>query len=139
LAVVAEVVWFYTQSRWLPLMSLQAWLLLAASLTVLRMGLTATSAAVLPVLILAQLLHGITFAAHHTACIALLSQHFPGRLRGRGQALYTVVGYGMPGILGGLAGGLLSEKHGLGSVFMVSVVTSLVATALAFKVWKSVR
>jgi PPP family 3-phenylpropionic acid transporter len=139
LAVVAEVVWFYTQSRWLPLMSLQAWLLLAASLTVLRMGLTATSAAVLPVLILAQLLHGITFAAHHTACIALLSQHFPGRLRGRGQALYTVVGYGMPGILGGLAGGILSEKHGLGSVFMVSVVTSLVATALAFKVWKSVR
>ena len=45
----------------------------------------------------------------------------------------------MPGVLGGLAGGLLSEKYGLGSVFMVSVVTSLVATALAFKVWKSVR
>jgi PPP family 3-phenylpropionic acid transporter len=34
---------------------------------------------------------------------------FPGRLRGRGQALYTVFGYGIPGVLGGVAGGALSQ------------------------------
>ena len=39
-------------------------------------------------------LHALTFAAQHTACIAVITRHFPGRLRGRGQALYTVLGYG---------------------------------------------
>jgi PPP family 3-phenylpropionic acid transporter len=52
-------------------------------------------------LLLAQALHAFTFATHHTVCIALLSHHFPGRLRGRGQALYTVIAYGFPGVLGG--------------------------------------
>ena len=46
---------------------------------------------------LAQALHAFTFATHHTVCIALLSHHFPGQLRGRGQALYTVIAYGLPG------------------------------------------
>ena len=85
---------------------------------------------------LAQALHAFTFATHHTACIALISHHFPGRLRGRGQALYTVIAYGFPGVLGALLGGLISERWGLQSVFTVSVLTSVVATAAAYKVWR---
>ena len=135
-SVLAEIGWFFTQSRWLPLLSLTGWLLLCGATTVLRMGLTASSAAVLPLLLLAQLLHALTFAAHHSVCIALLSHHFPGRLRGRGQALYTVIGYGFPGVLGGLAGGALSARYGLGSVFAATVATSLLATGCAFKVWR---
>ncbi|MFN7197030.1 MAG: MFS transporter, partial [Hylemonella sp.] len=105
ISVVVEIVWFYTQSRWLPWLSLSGWLVLCGALTVLRMGMTATGATLWPVLLLAQALHALTFAAHHTACIALLSHHFPGSLRGRGQALYTVLGYGLPGVLGGFGGG----------------------------------
>ena len=33
---------------------------------------------------LVGVLHALTFATHHTACIALVSHHFSGRLRGRG-------------------------------------------------------
>lgn len=135
-SVLVEIGWFFTQSRWLPLLSLTGWLVLCGAATALRMGLTATSAAVLPVLLLAQMLHALTFAAHHSVCIALLSHHFPGRLRGRGQALYTVVGYGLPGVLGGLAGGALSAKYGLASVFIATFATSLIATACAFRVWR---
>ncbi|MES2422945.1 MAG: MFS transporter [Pseudomonadota bacterium] len=135
-SVLVEIAWFFTQSRWLPWLSLSGWLLLCAAATVLRMGLTVGFASVLPVLLLAQALHAITFAAHHTACIALLSQHFPGRLRGRGQALYTVIGYGVPGVLGGVVGGLLSQQWGLQSVFWASLVVGLVATACAFRVWQ---
>lgn len=135
-SVLAEIVWFFTQSRWLPRLSLTGWLVLCGATTVLRMGLTATSASVLAVLLLAQMLHAITFAAHHSVCIALLSHHFPARLRGRGQALYTVVGYGFPGVVGGLAGGALSAKYGLAYVFIATVATSLIATACAFKVWR---
>jgi PPP family 3-phenylpropionic acid transporter len=66
----------------------------------------------------------------------LISDYFPGRLRGRGQALYTVVAYGFPGVIGALLGGLISERWGLQSVFMVSMLTSALATAAAFKVWR---
>jgi PPP family 3-phenylpropionic acid transporter len=133
LSVVIEIGWFFTQSRWLPLFSLSGWLVLAAALMSLRMGLTAGFALVWPVLLLAQALHAITFAAHHTVCIAMLSHHFPGRLRGRGQALYAVVGYGLPGVVGGLGGGLLSSAFGLASVFWLSALLALVATACALR------
>ncbi|MEZ5703041.1 MAG: MFS transporter [Burkholderiaceae bacterium] len=111
-SVVIEIVWFLTQGRWLPRMSLTAWLVLASALMVLRMGITAGLPWVWPLLLLAQALHAITFAAHHSVCIALLLTPFSGAAQGRGQALYTVVGYGLPGVLGGLGGGLLSSAHG---------------------------
>jgi PPP family 3-phenylpropionic acid transporter len=136
LSVVVEIGWFFTQSRWLPRMSLPAWLVLCSAAMVLRMGLTASSAQVLVLLLLAQALHALTFATHHTVCIALLSQHFSGRLRGRGQALYTVIGYGFPGVIGGLAGGMLSTHYGLASVYWASMVISALAVACALGAWR---
>jgi PPP family 3-phenylpropionic acid transporter len=38
--------------------------------------------------------------------------------------------------LGALLGGLISERWGLQSVFVLSVLTSVVATVAAFKVWR---
>ena len=136
LSVVVEIGWFFTQSRWLPRMSLPAWLVLCSVAMVLRMGLTASSAQVLVLLVVAQTLHALTFATHHTVCIALLSQHFSGRLRGRGQALYTVIGYGFPGVIGGLAGGMLSTHYGLASVYWASMVISALAVACAMGAWR---
>jgi PPP family 3-phenylpropionic acid transporter len=136
LSVVVEIGWFFTQSRWLPRMSLPAWLVLCSAAMVLRMGLTASSAQVLVLLLLAQALHALTFATHHTVCIALLSQHFSGRLRGRGQALYTVIGYGFPGVIGGLAGGMLSTHYGLASVYWASMLISALAVACALGAWR---
>jgi PPP family 3-phenylpropionic acid transporter len=46
------------------------------------------------------------------------------------------VAYGFPGVIGALLGGLLSERWGLQSVFVASMVTSVIATAAAFKVWR---
>ncbi len=135
-SVVAEVGWFFSQSRWLPVCSLTAWLVVCAVVSVLRMGLTAGGAELLPVLMLAQLLQAITFAAHHSVCIALMSHHFPGHLRGRGQALYTVAAYGLPGVLAGVAGGALANLLGLRSIFVAATAISLTATACAFRVWR---
>lgn len=135
-SVLVEIGWFYTQGRWLPLLSLTGWLVLASVLMVVRMGLTAGLPLVWPLLLIAQATHAITFAAHHTVCIALLSQHFPARLRGRGQALYTVIGYGVPGVLGGLLGGVLSTRWGLTSVFWLAGGTALVAAGCALRLWR---
>ena len=135
-SVVVEVAWFYWQSRWLQRLPLTGWLLLCSAAMALRMALTATWADVLVVLVLAQCLHALTFAAHHTACVAMISHHFPARLRGRGQALYAVIAYGFPGVIGALLGGVISERWGLATVFRVAVLTSLLAVAASWKVWR---
>jgi len=135
-SVVVEIGWFFTQAKWMPRLPLTGWLVVCSGAMALRMGLTAQWANVLWVLLIAQALHALTFAANHTVCIALLSHHFPGRLRGRGQALYTVIAYGFPGVLGGLAGGLLSERFGLQSVYWLSLITALMATYSAYRVWR---
>jgi MFS transporter, PPP family, 3-phenylpropionic acid transporter len=135
-SVVVEVGWFFWQSRWLHHLPLTGWMLLCSAAMVLRMVLTAAWGDVLLVMLLAQCLHALTFAAHHTACVAMVSHHFPARLRGRGQALYTVIAYGFPGVTGGLLGGVLSERWGLASVFWATAFTSLLAVAATWKVWR---
>ena len=132
-SVAAEIVWFFTQSRWLPAFGLSTWMLICSSAMVLRMTLTTWAADWLWVLLFAQVLHALTFATQHTVCIALLSQHFPGRLRGRGQALYASIGYGVPGVLGALGGGALSDAWGLSSVYALSIVTAIIACLCAWQ------
>jgi MFS transporter, PPP family, 3-phenylpropionic acid transporter len=139
ISVAVEIVWFFTQARWLPLMSLTAWVVLCSALTALRMGATALWAQSLWVLVAVQCLHAFTFATHHTANVALISHYFTGKLRGRGQALYTVIGYGLTGVLGSLLGGVLSEHWGLTSVFAFSSVMAVLATVLAWRLWRSVH
>jgi PPP family 3-phenylpropionic acid transporter len=97
------------------------------------MGMTAFYAPVLPVLLLAQCLHVFTFAVQHTVCIAWLSQHFPGRLRGRGQALYAVIGYGFTGVTGALGGAALSTRFGLQQVFVMAIPVALAALLCALR------
>ncbi|MEO8836192.1 MAG: MFS transporter [Caldimonas sp.] len=125
--VAVEVVWFYSQGRWTRLLSTHAWLVAAALASALRFALIAGFAAHPAVLIAAQMLHALTFAAQHSACIAVITRHFPARLRGRGQALYTVLGYGASGVIGGIAGGALSEALGFASVFWAASVVALAA------------
>jgi PPP family 3-phenylpropionic acid transporter len=83
------------------------------------------------VLVLAQALHAVTFAGHHTACIMLVQRFFPGRLRGRGQALYSVLGYGLPGVLGGVGGGWLISRLDFAAVFWAAAGCGLAAWVCA--------
>ena len=136
-SVLAEIAWFFTQGRWLPKFSLPNWLLICAATMVLRMALTSWLADSLLVLLLAQLLHALTFATQHTVSTAVLSQHFTGRLRGRGQALYASIGYGVPGVLGALGGGALSEAWGLTTVYAASMGLSCVACLCAWQFKRS--
>ncbi len=129
-----EIGWFWFQSRWLHALPTHGWLLLAALVSALRFAAVAAFGQVGWVLLLTQCVHPLTFAAQHTACIAVVSRHFPGRLRGRGQALYAVLGYGASGVLGGVAGGALSDAFGFAAVFWA---TSAAAVLSALCCWRS--
>ena len=80
-----------------------------------------------PVLLATQLLHAFTFAAQHAASIALLNLYFPGAMRGRGQALYSMLGYGCSGVVGGVAGGWLGSRYGFSAVFWAASLAALMA------------
>ena len=133
LGVTVEVAWFWFQGRWVHRLSMHGWLLLAALVSLLRFVATAQFGHIAWVLVLAQCTHAITFAAQHTACIGVINQHFPGRLRGRGQALYTVLGYGASGVLGGVAGGALSEAFGFAAVFWAASGAAAVAALCCWR------
>jgi PPP family 3-phenylpropionic acid transporter len=116
-AVGVEVVFFWFQGRVFGRFTPHCWLQWAAALSVLRFAVTAAFGASATVLVAAQLLHAVTFAAQHVACIMLINRYFPGPLRGRGQALYSVLGYGISGVIGGFGGGWLSAHYGFAAVF----------------------
>jgi len=137
--VAAEVTWFWFQGRWLGRLSTHAWLILAAAVTALRFALVAAFGDVPWLLVLLQCTHALTFAAQHSSCIAVINRHFPGRLRGRGQALYTVLGYGASGVIGGLAGGALSEALGFAALFWGASAAGLVAVLCSVRAWRLAR
>jgi PPP family 3-phenylpropionic acid transporter len=125
--VLVEIVFFWTQGHWFERLSMHNWLLLAAVVSALRFAAMAAFGSFMVVLVLTQLTHAVTFAAQHAACITLVSRYFPGRLRGRGQALYTTLGYGLSGVLGGVAGGALIERWGYPAVFWASSAAAALA------------
>lgn len=127
LGVAVEVLWFWFKSRWSHVLSQHGWLLVAALVTAARLAAVAAFGAHPWVLVLTQCTHALTFAAQHTACIAVVNQHFAGRLRGRGQALYAVLGYGASGVVGGVAGGALSQAYGFAAVFWAGSAAALAA------------
>jgi PPP family 3-phenylpropionic acid transporter len=130
-SVAVEIAFFWFQGRWFPLLSPHRWLQVVAVATMLRFVATAGFGSWGPVLVLAQLTHAITFAAHHLACISLVHRLFPDRLRGRGQALYTTLGYGASGVVGGVGGGWLIGHLGFAAVFWAAAVCALLALGCA--------
>jgi PPP family 3-phenylpropionic acid transporter len=124
-SVAAEIVFFALAGRHFGRIDEYRWLMVAALLAALRFAVTALFGDVPTVLVVAQLTHALTFAAQHMACTSLIARFFPDRLRTRGSALYSTLGYGVPGVVGGLAGGLLSQRHGLASVFWAASLAAL--------------
>jgi len=134
LSVLAEIAWFFLQGRWIAHLSMPSWLLVCGVATVLRMAITAGLGGWFAALVLAQLLHALSFATHHTACVAMVTRHFPGRLRGRGQALFTITGYGIGGVVGVLAGGALAQRFGYVPMYWAATGLALLGSLCAWQV-----
>jgi len=119
LGVFAEVIFFYYQSKVLSRVDPEVVLQASFGIGVVRFALMAF----LPmtsILIIAQVMHAGTFAAHHSAATKLLQRWFSGPLQARGQALMATVSYGLGGTLGGLFAGWIWESSQPRDVFVVS-------------------
>ncbi len=128
-SVLAEIAFFAFTGGWFQRLGDLRWLQWAALAAALRFALTAGAGQVLWLLVLMQGLHALSFAAHHMSCTSALGRYFPEALRGRGSALYSTLGYGVPGVVGGLAGGALSQVLGLAAVFWAAALAALAGWA----------
>ncbi|MBU3720438.1 MAG: MFS transporter [Burkholderiaceae bacterium] len=131
LGVVAEILMFQFQHRLFDRFTVgQCWVA-SYVVTVIRFLMIAFSGGSLLVIVLAQVLHAVTFGVHHSASMSLIRQWFPAQAQARGQAFYTMASYGLGGSIGGITAGWLWEAVSPEFVFIVSATAALVGTAVA--------
>ena len=115
--VLCEVIFFACQTYFFQRFSLSAWLCFGYAACAIRFLITALFPSSLFAMVIAQSLHALTFAAHHTASISWLRIHTPSALQVRGQALYSTIAYGLGGSAGALLGRYIWESKGASMVF----------------------
>jgi len=134
LGVVAEVVVFLRLPQLMRRFSLRALLIASFLCAAVRFAAIGWAVDMLAVLAVAQLLHAATFGAFHAASIAAVHRLFPGRIAGRGQALYSSLTYGVGGAAGTLLAGWTWESLGATPSFLLSAIFGAVGAALI--AWK---
>ncbi len=132
LGVLAEVVFFYFQAPVLRRVGAQRLMMAAFAIGVVRFLIIGADGASIVWLVLAQLLHAATFAAHHAASITLMQRWFGGALQARGQALFTSIAYGIGGSCGGLLMAACWDRFGASAVYyLAALLCALAAVAQA--------
>jgi PPP family 3-phenylpropionic acid transporter len=90
----------------------------AFGVAAVRFLLIAQLATVWWILAIAQAMHAVTFAVHHSASVLTIQRWFPGQAAARGQALYISMAYGLGGTLGSLVAAWLWQAAGPAWAFL---------------------
>ena len=130
LGVLCEIAVFFAMPWLMRHISLTQILMVSFASAVLRFLLIGWCVDVLLILLLAQVLHALTFGAFHAAAVALVHQFFQGRHQSRGQALFGSITYGAGGVLGGLMSGPLWQHWGASVMYTCSAAFALMGLLL---------
>ncbi len=136
LGVIAEIAFFFYQAPIFRKFGVQALMLFSLAVAVARFLMVGFGAESLLLLLLAQVLHGVTFGAHHSASIMTLQRWFSGPLQARGQALFISVSYGLGGTMGGIGFSYIWDHFGPASVYLAAAIIAfggLLAAILSFR------
>ncbi|MDH5299920.1 MAG: MFS transporter [Gammaproteobacteria bacterium] len=133
LGVVAEIVIFMVMTRLLARFSARGLLTAALLLSAVRWLMIGQFVESHSVMFFAQLLHAASFGVYHAVSIHLFHQFFPGKLQGRGLALYTSVSFGAGGAIGALYSGYLWDSAGPLTTYALAAAMCLIAALLALK------
>jgi MFS transporter, PPP family, 3-phenylpropionic acid transporter len=130
--VAAEVVMFIYTPRLIERYGSRVLLVFALGVSSLRWLLTAWAATSLPLLLFAQTLHMAAFGLFHAVAVLLIHRAFGGRLQGRGQALYSALGFGVGGALGSLGSGYAWAVLGPTGTWTAAAAVAAVAMTVAW-------
>jgi MFS transporter, PPP family, 3-phenylpropionic acid transporter len=133
LGVIAEIGLFLVMGRLISAFGARKLMLVVLVATGARWLLTAWLVDSLPLLVLLQLTHALTFGAYHSLAVYYVQQYFPGSLQGRGQAFYNAAAYGVGGSLGSLGSGYLWEHVSPEAVFVAAGLAALLGWAIAWR------
>lgn len=133
LAVVAEIGLFLLMGRLISAFGARRLMLVVLAATGARWLLTALLVESLPLLVLLQLSHALTFGAYHSLAVHYVQQYFPGSMQGRGQALYSAAAYGIGGSVGSLGGGYLWQHVSPDAAFVGAAVAALLGWWIAWR------
>lgn len=133
LGVLAEIGVFMLMPRLMHRISLRTILLASYALAVLRFLLIGWAADSPMLLLLAQLLHGATFGAHHAAAMAVLTRWFAPAQQARIQGVYGSLSFGAGGMLGGLISGQAWESLGAGVTYTLAAGFAVIGWALVWR------
>jgi len=132
LGVLAEVGLFVVMHHLLERWGAARVLTVSLALASLRWIMIGYFPELLWVLLLAQLLHAATFGTFHASAIHLVYRYFPGKLQGRGQALYASVSFGAGGALGSLGSGFVWDSLGAPVSYAMASVIALLGAVLSW-------
>lgn len=130
--VAAEVLMFLYTPRLIERFGSRTLLVFALGVSALRWLLTAWGASSLPLLLFAQTLHMAAFGLFHAVAVLLIHRAFGGGLQGRGQALYSALGFGLGGVLGSLGAGYAWSVAGPAGAWTAAAMVAAVAMAVAW-------
>src|SRR3954470_386761 len=126
-SVLAEIFVFWLMPAFLKRFSIPAIMTFSLGCAVVRFLIIGWLAKNVVLMALAQTMHAATFGAYHAAALAAIHQFFRGRTQSRGQALYTSLGFGAGGVLGGLASGWLWQHTSAQITFSCASAVALLA------------
>lgn len=85
-------------------------------------------------LVVAQVLHAMSFGTYHAASVGIVHRVFAGALEVRGQALYASLCYGLGGTAGMLLSGYLWQTWGAAVTFSASSAFGVLGALLALAI-----
>ena len=133
LAVIAEIGMFMAVGRVIAAVGARRLMVAVLAATALRWWLTVLCVDSLPLLVLLQLTHALTFGAYHALAVYYVQRYFPGSLQGRGQALYNALAYGVGGSVGSLSAGYLWQHVSPEAVYLAAGGAALFGWLIAWR------
>lgn len=129
--VIAEIGVFLYMPRLLQRFAARQLLLFALFAATIRWLITALFVDKLTIMLLAQTLHLASFGIYHAIAVHYVHRIFTGRLQGRGQALYSSLGFGAGGAVGSFASGFIWNAFQPSAIFLAAASMTAVAFVLA--------
>jgi PPP family 3-phenylpropionic acid transporter len=105
---------------------------LAAVGTVLRMFIYAI-APPLPVMLMGQLLHALSFGLLHITIIVLINHQISEKSRALAMAIFGGISYGLAGFIGSSLSGFILDSYGFSKMYFFCGVVTLGAVFLAVR------